>query len=68
MGKNALTCSATEFMQMAPLFNKPGGELCHLTDTGAELIIKTLSYQYKNEHELNALLGLIITFENLELM
>lgn len=49
---------------MAPLYDKRG-ELCHVRDTGQELVINSLKNMYKSERELLSLLNFIATLEKM---
>lgn len=49
---------------MSPLFEK-SGELCHVRDSGKELVINSLKNMYKNERELLSLLNFISTLEKM---
>lgn len=57
-----------EAINMSPPLYDKKGELCHIRDTGSELVIKSLRGQYKTEMELNALLSFLFTLEKLGLM
>lgn len=54
-------------VMMVPLLDNKG-DLCHIRDTGSDLVINSLRRQYKNEIQLIVLLGFIETLEKIGLM